>query len=93
VSTARYEIEENKAGEWFVRLVGGNGEIVMVSEGYTRESDAKRAISYIRQMVLEEANHAVAVGPGGPGDLEGSVGGAIVGITDADNVEDDNADG
>ena len=35
--------------EWYVRYVGENGEVLMHSEGYTRESDAVRA----RDSVLE----------------------------------------
>jgi uncharacterized protein YegP (UPF0339 family) len=39
------------AGDWRVRLVGGNGEIVMVSEGYSSEDEARRAIDRVKRLV------------------------------------------
>lgn len=39
----RYEYFQGNNGQWYVRLVGKNGETMMTSEGYTRRWNAKRA--------------------------------------------------
>jgi len=37
------EVVHGDSGYWFVRLVGGNGESMMVSELYDSKSNAERA--------------------------------------------------
>jgi len=51
----RFEVFEDAAGEHRFRLVAANGEIVMASEGYTREADARRGVMTARALVLQEA--------------------------------------
>ncbi len=50
----KIEIFESKpwarTSEWYIHYVSENGEVLMHSEGYTRESDAVRA----RDKVLED---------------------------------------
>ena len=35
-----FEVDLSKDGEYFLRVVGGNNEIIMVSETYTRKQSA-----------------------------------------------------
>lgn len=53
VRLARYEVYEDKAGEYRFRLVGGNGEIVAVSEGYSTRADAERGVSTMKENAKE----------------------------------------
>lgn len=41
----------NQDKQWSVRLIARNGEIVMVSEAYTRKADARRAARWIRSQL------------------------------------------
>lgn len=47
------EVYQDAAGEWRFRVKGGNGEIVAVSEGYTRKDDAKRGYFALRAIVSD----------------------------------------
>lgn len=42
MANADVQVYQDDAGEWRWRLKASNGEIVAVSEGYTREDDANR---------------------------------------------------
>ena len=46
--SARWWIKERVDGDWMVVLVAANGELVIWSEGYTREEDAERAMATIK---------------------------------------------
>ena len=35
-----FEVDESRNGEYFLRIVGGNNEIIMVSETYTTKQSA-----------------------------------------------------
>ena len=39
----RIEVYKGKDHQWYVRLRAGNGQVVNVTEGYTRKSSAWRA--------------------------------------------------
>ncbi len=39
-----YEVFKGADAQWYWNIVGGNGEIVAQSEGYTRRSTAKRGL-------------------------------------------------
>lgn len=42
-------------GEWRYRVVGGNGEIMVTSEGYTSSSDARRGLADLATELLRLA--------------------------------------
>lgn len=44
------EIFEDEAGGWRYRVKGLNGEIMVTSEAYTRESDARRGFVQLRKL-------------------------------------------
>lgn len=45
----KFQIYEDKAGEFRFRLVAGNGEILAVGEGYKNQSDCIHATELVRQ--------------------------------------------
>lgn len=47
------EVYQDAKGEWRFRVKGANGEIVAVSEGYTRKDDAKRGYYTMRSIVRD----------------------------------------
>ena len=56
MSAARFEVYPDAGGQWRWRLQSANGQIVAdSSEGYTRKSDAERAI----ETTLKTAAQAV----------------------------------
>lgn len=46
---AKYEIFEDRASQYRFRLKAGNGEIILVSEGYTQKSNCKNGIESVRE--------------------------------------------
>jgi len=48
MSMPRFEVFPGANGQWFFHLRGGNGEIMLPSEGYTRKADALRAVRAVR---------------------------------------------
>jgi len=49
----KFEIYEDKAGEYRWRLVAGNGEVVAVSQAYTTKQSALEAAAKIPTWVAE----------------------------------------
>ena len=49
----RLSLLKNKDGQWSVRMIAKNGEIIMASEGYTRKADARRAARWLRRQLAE----------------------------------------
>lgn len=47
----RLSLLKNKDGQWSVRVIAKNGEIVMASEGFTRKADARRAARWLRRQL------------------------------------------
>ena len=45
----KFEIYQDKRGEYRFRLKAGNGEIILASEGYKRKSSAKNGIESVRK--------------------------------------------
>lgn len=45
----RLSLLRNKDGQWSIRIIAKNGEIVMASEGYSRKADARRAARWLRK--------------------------------------------
>lgn len=51
----KLKINQGKDQQWYVRLLGANGRIMLSSEGYTRKSHAERACSRLQACVIEYA--------------------------------------
>lgn len=47
----KFVVHQGKDGQWYVRLVAANGQILMASEGYTRKGNADRAAKTIQRTV------------------------------------------
>lgn len=45
----KFVVHQGKDGQWYVRLVAGNGQILMASEGYTRQGNAYRSARAARR--------------------------------------------
>jgi uncharacterized protein YegP (UPF0339 family) len=46
----RLEVFKGDSGQWFIRLVGGNQEKMMISESYDNKQNAIRAADRIREV-------------------------------------------
>ena len=44
----KFELYEDKAGEYRFRLKAGNGEIILASEGYTQKASAENGIASVK---------------------------------------------
>ncbi|MGR3761751.1 YegP family protein [Roseobacteraceae bacterium NS-SX3] len=44
----KFELYQDKAGEYRFRLKAGNGEIILVSEGYKQKASASNGIASVR---------------------------------------------
>ncbi|MFT8718755.1 YegP family protein [Acetobacter sp.] len=54
---ARFELYKDKAGEFRFRLKAGNGEIILVSEGYKQKASATNGIESIRKNAPDDAHY------------------------------------
>lgn len=45
----KFELYEDKAGEFRFRLKAGNGEVILASEGYKQKSSAENGIESVRK--------------------------------------------
>ena len=45
-----FEIFKDSAGKWRYRIKGGNGEIMVTSEAYTRDVDAVRGVHDLMEL-------------------------------------------
>ncbi|MBD1545963.1 YegP family protein [Roseibium aggregatum] len=45
----KFELYKDKAGEYRFRLKAGNGEIILVSEGYKQKASAENGIESVRK--------------------------------------------
>lgn len=48
----KFELFEDKLGEWRFNLVAGNGEVIAVSQGYTSEAGARNGIKSVKKNAL-----------------------------------------
>lgn len=67
----KLQVRPSRDGQWFVRLVGRNGRVLLTSETYTRKASAERLASKIAQLLVQEhTQYAVGlmkrIGPGSP---------------------------
>jgi uncharacterized protein YegP (UPF0339 family) len=46
---AKFELYQDKAGEYRFRLKAGNGEIILVGEGYKKKASAENGIDSVRR--------------------------------------------
>ena len=51
--SAKFEVFEDKAGQWRWRLRAANGEPMAASEAYTRKADAERGVKDVSAAVRE----------------------------------------
>lgn len=47
------KLKQNKAGKWFLSLVGKNGKILMTSEDYAKKGNAERAIVDVEETMRD----------------------------------------
>ncbi len=50
---SKFEVYEDKAGEYRFRLKAPNGEIIAVSEGYTRKENALKGVEAVKKYAPE----------------------------------------
>ena len=53
----KFELYEDKAGEFRFRLKAGNGEIILVSEGYKQKASAENGIESVKNNAPEDARY------------------------------------
>ena len=51
----KFELYQDKKGEYRFRLKAGNGQIILVGEGYVSKSGCKNGINSIRKNAVESA--------------------------------------
>ena len=49
----KFELYQDKAGEWRFRLKAGNGEVIATGQGYASKSGALNGIDSIRRNAAE----------------------------------------
>ena len=54
---ANFELYKDKVGDYRFRLKSGNGEIVLVSEGYKSRASAENGIESVRKNASSEAHY------------------------------------
>lgn len=52
---AKFELYEDKAGEFRFRLKAGNGENILASEGYKQKASAENGIASVQKNAADEA--------------------------------------
>lgn len=63
----KFELYKDKAGEYRFRLKAGNGEIILVGEGYKRKASALNGIESIRKnSIIEQRYERKATSSGKP---------------------------
>lgn len=53
MALAKYEVFEDRRGEYRWRLVAANGEVVSQSEAYSRKADAERGLEDAKEASAE----------------------------------------
>ncbi|WP_101068651.1 YegP family protein [Roseovarius salinarum] len=53
----KFELYQDKAGEYRFRLKAGNGEIILVGEGYKRKASAENGIESVRKNAPLDARY------------------------------------
>ena len=52
--TSQFQISETADGNWVIRLVAGNGEVVARGESYSTKSNATRAVNRLAEILAED---------------------------------------
>lgn len=55
--SGKFEVFNDKAGEFRFRLKAGNGQIILASEGYRQKSGAENGIASVRRNAPEDARY------------------------------------
>ncbi|WP_412564322.1 YegP family protein [Thalassobius sp. MITS945101] len=53
----KFEIYEDKAGEYRFRLKAGNGEIILASEGYKQKASCENGVASVKKNAPEDARY------------------------------------
>lgn len=53
----RFELYQDKAGEYRFRFKAGNGEIILVGEGYKQKASAENGIESVRKNAPDDARY------------------------------------
>jgi uncharacterized protein YegP (UPF0339 family) len=53
----KFELYQDKAGEFRFRLKAGNGENILASEGYKQKASAENGIASVRKNAVEDARY------------------------------------
>jgi uncharacterized protein YegP (UPF0339 family) len=53
----KFELYEDKAGEFRFRLKAGNGEIILASEGYKQRASAENGIESVKKNAPDDARY------------------------------------
>ena len=61
----KFELYEDKAGEFRFRLKAGNGEIILVSEGYKQKASAENGIKSVRENAPDDGRYERKTGGSG----------------------------
>ncbi|MBX3193179.1 MAG: YegP family protein [Labilithrix sp.] len=59
--TPHFEIFKGKNGQYYFRLVAGNEQIVLASEGYTRKASAEKGVASVIANGADEASYEMRV--------------------------------
>lgn len=70
MNQSRFEIFRDADGEFRFRLKAANGEVLMQSEAYTNETDARRGVVDLIANVRESKGETVFVIGSKPADLD-----------------------
>ncbi len=53
----KFEIYEDKAGEYRFRLKAGNGEIILASEGYKQKASCENGVASVQKNAPDDARY------------------------------------
>ncbi|WP_343504767.1 MULTISPECIES: YegP family protein [Roseobacteraceae] len=83
-----FELYKDKAGEFRFRLKAGNGEIILVSEGYKQKASAENGIGSVRRNApLDERYERKATSSGKPMFNLKASNGQVIGTSEAYSSE------
>ncbi|MBE9639179.1 YegP family protein [Salipiger mangrovisoli] len=84
----KFELYKDKAGEFRFRLKAGNGEIILVSEGYKQKASAENGVASVRRNApLDERYERKANASGRPMFNLKASNGQVIGTSEAYSSE------
>lgn len=61
--SGKFVIYKDKAGEWRFCLKAGNGEVILVSEGYKQKSGCENGVASVKKNAADEAQFEFRMSP------------------------------